>query len=107
MGIYEDIITNSNKCPSSRFILRMIPIQITCFASIHSISIASKTLIDTYLIPNIVAQQQQSSSNNKKEKQIINFEIQFHKRICSNVTREEVISTVADLVLSSSADNDD
>ena len=85
-AIQKDILSQSNQCPSSRFILRMIPIQITCFASIESIQTAAKELLELHLIPNL-------------SKKTITFEIQFQKRICSNVTREEVISSVADLLL--------
>jgi len=101
----------NNDAPSSRFVTRMIPLQTTCFAKISDIELAAKELIDTYLtttrtIDNDNKHQPVIETETKavvdkekvRKKRKRTFAIQFHKRICSSVSRTDVITAVAALM---------
>ena len=80
--IIHDLKQNNPTVPRSRFVTRMIPMQVTCFASLDEIQTTCKRLLQTYLI---------SSSGGT-------FKIDFRRRNCSNVTRTQVIDAVAKIM---------
>ena len=83
-NVLEDLEKGSKQMPRSRFVTRMIPIQATCFASIEEIQLTAKALVTKYLPPDAQT-----------------FAIAFKRRNCGNVTREQVIDTIAKIVLAS------
>lgn len=90
--------------PSSRFITRIIPIQATCFANIEEIKNTAKFLIDHVLVPSTNEQNTDDSDKKSDKKELQKddsrptFSVTIKRRNCSNVTRDEIISTVAGLV---------
>ena len=92
--------STTNLAPSSRYITRIIPIQATCFANINEIKQTAKDLIDHWLPSNqnkhdnIIDSSVLNDSNDSR----ITFAINSKRRNCSNVTRDQIISTVASLV---------
>lgn len=93
--------SNSTAAPSSRFITRIIPIQATCYPSLVEIKCVAQALIDTYLLPSISSKEEEEegatgASNDTPKK---SFSISFRKRNCNHLSRDDVISTVADLLL--------
>jgi tRNA(Ser,Leu) C12 N-acetylase TAN1 len=80
--IVSDLEKNSKTVLSSRFVTRMIPIQATCFASVEELRSTSQALIKKYLPPATKT-----------------FAISAKRRMCDNITRGQIIDTVAQLVL--------
>jgi tRNA(Ser,Leu) C12 N-acetylase TAN1 len=80
--IMSDLEKNSKTVLSSRFVTRMIPIQATCFASVEELRSTSQALIKKYLPPATKS-----------------FAIEAKRRMCDNITRGQIIDTVAQLVL--------
>jgi tRNA acetyltransferase TAN1 len=83
-SIHSDLQNGSKNIPSSRFVTRMIPIQATCFSSIEEIRATTQALIAKYLPPTTKS-----------------FAIATKRRICENVRREQIIDTIAKLVVES------
>ena len=83
-----DATMQSSNIPGSRFVLRMIPMQATCFASMEEITLTFRSLLEhTILIPqraNLVSSQATPTT----------FGIKFKKRNCGSFTREEVITAI-------------
>lgn len=73
--------------PGSRFVVRMIPMQVTCFASMEEITVAFRALLDHYILPQIPDKSVQKS-----------YAIKFKKRNCCNVNRDQVIHGIVDQV---------
>jgi len=91
------------QAPSSRFVTRMIPIQITCYASMKEMRTTVRALLETKLLPVGLERRRQrqqlmeggSAGDNEP---LPTFRIDFRRRNCSNVKRAEVIDMVAGLV---------
>jgi tRNA acetyltransferase TAN1 len=81
-NIVSDLEKNSKTVLSSRFVTRMIPFQATCFASVEELRSTSQALIKKYLPPATKS-----------------FAIAAKRRMCDNITRGQIIDTVAQLVL--------
>jgi hypothetical protein len=90
-SVINDVLQNRSSAPSSRFVTRMIPIQLTCFANMEEIILTSRKLIKQHLLPFGI-----KAKNDKKERPT--FKIDFKRRICSSIKRDEVISAVADSI---------
>lgn len=87
--------------PSSRFIIRMIPIQLTCWASLTEVKETAEQLLRQFLIPNAIQRftgHYRPSSKNPDKYQPITFKIELKKRNCNHLKRDEMIKLVADLV---------
>jgi len=91
MDIQNDDLTTTANIPSSRFVIRMIPIQVTCFSAIKEVIDTARMLLQTKLIPIGIA-------NAAAKKPQPKFKIEFKRRNCSNMKRESIISAIADLV---------
>ena len=72
--------------PASRFVTRMIPIQVTCFASLKEL----ETVL-TYLLKNY--------TEKDKNKATRTFRIQIKKRNCNHISSQQFIETAAPLVM--------
>ena len=90
-SVISDLIRSSSLAPSSRFVTRMIPIQLTCFANMEEIRLTSNKLIKQLLLPFGI-----EAKNDRKERPT--FKIELKKRICSSIKRDAVISAVADSI---------
>jgi tRNA(Ser,Leu) C12 N-acetylase TAN1 len=78
--------------PRSRFIVRMLPLQATCFTSMEEIQAQITTLLQTHLIPEALKTHQLRQSNTQL--QLPTFKVEFRRRHCSNITREQIIDYV-------------
>ena len=108
---YKSIITDLNdtkrsrNIPSSRFVTRIIPIEATCFANMDEIKSTTRALL---------TRASSMSDNNKGDNKISNpassgddgsatapttFAIEFKKRLCTTVTKEDIINNVAQIVV--------
>lgn len=78
--IFQDAENDTAKdAPSSRFVTRMIPIQVTCYASEEELQIASRSLMQQYLPPSTTT-----------------FAVALKRRFCpGQLTKEKIINTVA------------
>ncbi|KAL3762781.1 hypothetical protein ACHAW5_001309 [Stephanodiscus triporus] len=76
--------------PGSRFISRMIPMQATCYASVEEIKAVSISLLKRFL-PNIL-------SILPKGGKEITYKLEIKRRLCTHLTREQVIDAITPLV---------
>ena len=90
-SIMDNLMKNDELTPRSRFVTRMIPIQLTCFASMEEIISTSRKLIKKFLLPFGI-----DARNSKKERPT--FKIDLKRRICSSIRRDEVVTAVADSI---------
>ena len=80
--------------PSSRFVTKMIPIQITCFPSIKEIEACTKSLLSHYY--NIITKQQKDAEpTTTTTPTTTTFAISHKIRLCTTVTKDEIINTIA------------
>jgi tRNA acetyltransferase TAN1 len=84
--ILQDLRESKTGMPSSRFVTRMIPLQATCFASLEEIRATAKDLIAEF-IPF-------TTTNNSSDTTKRSFCVAVKRRICSNVTRDDVIQAI-------------
>lgn len=114
-SIVRDIRKNDSSAPRSRFITKMIPIQATCYANREEIESTALSLLKNYLLPHGI---KVATDNGKNETQTVSnedngddgatssneksalptFKIEFRKRFCTHLKRDEVIKIVADTV---------
>jgi tRNA acetyltransferase TAN1 len=100
--VIDDIqqeITNKSShkrnIPGSRFIMRMIPIQATCYASIDEITVTFRALLDRLLQTLDQTDDKKDSDEDKSPK---TFSVVFKKRLCGNVHRDQVIEAIVEQV---------
>ncbi len=91
-SIFQDIREQNPKAPRSRFILRMVPIQVTCFASIEEVKANATELIKDYLMPKAI------SSASDKGSTLPSFKIEFKRRNCDHMRRTEIVDIIANIV---------
>lgn len=118
-SIVHDIRNNDSSAPRSRFITKMIPMQASCYANVEEITATSRAVVEKFLMPHGI---QFANDNNNddttppsattggsdgdnddgstvtKKATLPSFKIEFRKRFCSHLKREEVINIVADTV---------
>lgn len=93
----------------SRFVTKMIPIQATCFATMEEIKPAAKSLLEHFLMPHGIKiandRSETFQSDDGKPDDVTNhknnlptFKIEFRKRFCSHLKRDDVISVIADSI---------
>ncbi len=87
--IIHDIRVQNKKAPRSRFVTRMVPVQVTCFASMDEIEANARELIKQYLLPFGI---------NHDGDTLPSFKIEFKKRNCSHIQRQAVVDCVAQIV---------
>eukprot|EP00571_Detonula_confervacea_P014809 CAMPEP_0172300950 /NCGR_PEP_ID=MMETSP1058-20130122/2944_1 /TAXON_ID=83371 /ORGANISM="Detonula confervacea, Strain CCMP 353" /LENGTH=433 /DNA_ID=CAMNT_0013010911 /DNA_START=30 /DNA_END=1331 /DNA_ORIENTATION=+ len=77
--------------PGSRFISRILPMQATCFASVDEVKAVSISLLKQCLpsFHDILA----------KDGKDITFKVEIKRRLCSHMTREQVIEAITPVVL--------
>jgi tRNA acetyltransferase TAN1 len=80
--IMSDNETKASGAPSSRFVTRMIPLQATCYASIEELNLTTQALVEKYL-----------------PRDAKTFAVESKRRSCDNLTRDQIIETVASKVL--------
>mmetsp|Transcript_10831 Transcript_10831/g.16352 ORF Transcript_10831/g.16352 Transcript_10831/m.16352 type:complete len:408 (-) Transcript_10831:125-1348(-) len=107
LSIIKGIKNDESAAPRSRFITKMIPIQATCFANMEEMQSTATSLIRKFLIPhgiqfyhngsNSSTGESESKSNDQKKKPPT-FKIEFRKRFCSHLKRDEVIEIIANAV---------
>ena len=85
--ILSDLEKGEKKMPSSRFVQRMIPMQATCFASVDEIRATAQALMLKFFPPKAKT-----------------FAIAAKRRNNGNLKRDQIIDTVAGLVLASNPD---
>ena len=95
--ILNDLRQGSSEAPSSRFVTRMIPIQVSCFTNDAEISHFARELFamattKAMTTTTMVTPQQQGTD---KQDDIITFAIQVKRRICSHLKSRNVIELVA------------
>jgi len=93
--ITDDIRSGCDSAPGSRFVLRMIPVQMTCYPDNKEIENVVKHLIKKVLPPlklDVDNESELKTSLNASAK--TTFAIAFKKRNCSHILRDQVISTV-------------
>jgi len=81
----------ANPPPGSRFISRILPMQATCYASVDEIKAVSISLLKQCL-PKFEA----ILSKTGKE---VTFKLEIKRRLCSHLTREQVIESVTPVVM--------
>lgn len=97
--IVQDIRNNDSSAPRSRFVTKMIPIQATCFANTQEIAEAVRLLLKRFLMPyGIQFAKTKMNDFKRNQKTIPTFKIEFRRRFCSHMKREDVISIVANAV---------
>ena len=94
--IFDDIQSGCTDAPRSRFVARMIPMQVTCFASLEEISANARELIKDFLLPKA----KESIMGNK----LRSFKIEFKRRNCNHIGREQVVDAIANIVKDLSMD---
>lgn len=80
--VMKDLKAGSTSMPSSRFVSRMIPFQVTCYASLDEIQRVVRRLLTG--LP-----KSESST----------FAVRVKRRICGHLTRDDIIDAVATLVV--------
>jgi len=96
--LFNDLLSNSASSPSSRFVVKVIPIQITCLTEIEAIKTAAKTCLKMYLLNNGTPNNKDENDSTAAGSMITTFEIKFHKRNCSHLRRDDVIKSIAGLL---------
>lgn len=93
--IFQGIKEKDAYSPSSRFITRMVPIQVTCHAAMEEIVPNIRELLRKFLIPHGISA---AESSNVKEKILPTFRISFKRRLCDHLKTNEVIESVAGVI---------
>eukprot|EP00557_Chaetoceros_sp_GSL56_P004951 CAMPEP_0176494716 /NCGR_PEP_ID=MMETSP0200_2-20121128/10261_1 /TAXON_ID=947934 /ORGANISM="Chaetoceros sp., Strain GSL56" /LENGTH=423 /DNA_ID=CAMNT_0017892525 /DNA_START=52 /DNA_END=1323 /DNA_ORIENTATION=- len=102
--IFRDVREKNKLVPRSRFVTRIIPIQVTCFASLEEIKANVRELIRKYLLPIGVEQMNKdgdhglTSGDHGSTSTLPTFKIEFKRRNCSHIRREEVVQATADVI---------
>ena len=91
-SIFQDIQKASLDCPSSRFVTRIIPLQTTCFASTQDIKSTVQGLLNALLL-------ESSTSQKCQDGVTTTFAVQFKRRNCDHLKRDQVIQAVASQVV--------
>jgi len=106
-SILHDIQTedpHTTITPSSRFVTRMIPIHLTCYASMAEMEPAVRALLRSKFLPFGIDHRTKREANGivtdgEEDVNLLpSFKIDFRRRNCSNVERGDVIDMVATLV---------
>ena len=99
--IAHDMTETSPLYTSSRFITRMIPIQMTCYATIDDIVPAVQTLLQRILTLEISPPSPTSGACSGASKPLTashTFAIHEKRRFCSHLKREPLITAVGNMV---------
>ena len=94
-SILQDIREDKTETPRSRFVSRMVPMQATCFASMEEIEANATELIKTFLLP---AGIDHAKNVNSKNDELPSFKIEFKRRNCTQVRREQIVEALANIV---------
>ncbi|KAL3789153.1 hypothetical protein HJC23_012242, partial [Cyclotella cryptica] len=81
----------STSPPGSRFILRMIPIETTCHASLNEIKVVTRALLERYLASI-------NANSNEVNDKVKTFKVDFKRRNCSHLSRDQILEAVVPLV---------
>ena len=85
--------------PSSRFVTKMIPIQITCFPSIKEIETCTKSLLSHYYDTR-KQREEKKQEEPSSTPTTTTFAISHKIRLCTTITKDEIINNIANVVMS-------
>jgi tRNA acetyltransferase TAN1 len=91
-SIFRDIREHNTEAPRSRFVSRMVPIQVTCFASMEEIMANATELIKDFLMPKV------NALTKGLEDKLPSFKIEFKRRNCNHIRREQIVDGIANIV---------
>lgn len=104
-AIFQDVREKNKFAPRSRFVTRIIPIQVTCFASLDEMKANMRELIRKYLLPIGIQQYVEQKEKNGStmtttttKTHFPTFKIEFKRRNCSHIHREEVVNATASVI---------
>lgn len=116
-SVIKNIQKNDSMAPRSRFIIKMIPIQATCYANMEEMEPTVKALLQTYLVPLGVEQfysnrkkgtesqaHQGTKESSNNDSNLPSFKVDIRRRFCSHLKRDDVIALVANTVQSLTSD---
>lgn len=92
--VASDIVDDkaTTDAPASRFLTRMIPVQVTCFATLHDLEA---------VLPSLLARHGTKSSTTTDDSKMpaATFRVQVKKRQCNQIKGSAFIETAASLVV--------
>jgi tRNA(Ser,Leu) C12 N-acetylase TAN1 len=100
-SIFADIREQNTEAPRSRFVNRMVPMQATCFASMEEIEANVRELLKTFLLPKGVEygkRIEEGTANDDGTASLPSFKIEFKRRNCNHIRREQVVECVAGII---------
>jgi len=83
-------LERARRAPSSRFITRMVPVQMTCFADMGEIERCAEALVKEHMSGALLENVDDGADTEKET-----FRIDFRRRNCSHLKRDAVIDIVA------------
>jgi tRNA(Ser,Leu) C12 N-acetylase TAN1 len=92
--ILNDLRQGSSNAPSSRFVTRMIPIQVSCFTNDAEMSHCARELFARIMTTATTTTTPDQEAHNKQD-DVITFAIQVKRRICSHLKSKNVIELIA------------
>ena len=93
--IASDTASSAESPPASRFVTRMIPLQVTCFATLTDLEMVLFKLLETY--KKKITTQTTSDTNTNEPSET--FRINIKKRQCNQIKSLAFIETAATLVI--------
>lgn len=97
-AIFRDIREKNKMVPRSRFVNRIIPIQVTCFASMEEIKANAQELIQKFLFPVGIQCYENRKDIQEENGSLPSFKIDFRRRNCNHIRREPVVETIAGIL---------
>jgi tRNA acetyltransferase TAN1 len=93
-SIFQDIKDNDIHAPSSRFVTRMVPMQVTCHAAMDEIVPNMRELLAKFLMPHGIS----SAASKDPNKKIPSFRISYKRRCCDDLKTKDMIESVANVI---------
>ena len=93
-SIFQGIKDNDIHAPSSRFVTRMIPIQVTCHAAMDEIVPNMRELLAKFFMPHGIS----SAKSIELKKKTPSFRISYKRRCCDNLKTNDMIESVARII---------
>lgn len=93
-SIFQGIKDNDIHAPSSRFVTRMVPMQVTCHAAMDEIVPNMRELLAKFLMPHGIS----SADSKDPNKKIPSFKISYKRRCCDDLKTKDMIESVANVI---------
>lgn len=93
-SIFQGIKDDDHHAPSSRFVTRMVPIQVTCHASMDEIVPNMRELLAKFLMPHGIS----SATSDEPNKKLPSFKISYKRRCCDDLKTNDMIESVANII---------